>query len=111
VLPREGRAFGRRRGEDSRAATTPLGGVRHVEHAAVAPDNPHYFLYQGKPTLLITSGEHYGAVLNRAFRLPEVPGELQHDGLNLTRTFVGGSWSTLRPSTSRRTRSPPGRGS
>jgi len=24
------------------------------------PDNPHYFLFQGKPTVLITSAEHYG---------------------------------------------------
>lgn len=31
------------------------------------PDNPHYFVYQGRPTVLITSGEHYGAVLNLAF--------------------------------------------
>lgn len=22
------------------------------------PDNPHYFLFRGKPTVLITSGEH-----------------------------------------------------
>ena len=28
------------------------------------PDNPHYFLWRGKPTVLITSGEHYGAVMN-----------------------------------------------
>ena len=31
------------------------------------PDNPHYFLFRGKPTVLITSGEHYGAVLNLDF--------------------------------------------
>ena len=31
------------------------------------PDNPHYFLWRGKPTVLITSGEHYGAVLNKDF--------------------------------------------
>jgi len=28
------------------------------------PENPHYFLWRGKATVLITSGEHYGAVLN-----------------------------------------------
>jgi hypothetical protein len=28
------------------------------------PGNPHYFLYKGTPTVLITSGEHYGAVIN-----------------------------------------------
>ncbi len=31
------------------------------------PDNPHYFLFRGKPTILITSAEHYGAVLNPNF--------------------------------------------
>lgn len=31
------------------------------------PDNPHYFEYRGEPTVLITSAEHYGAVLNLDF--------------------------------------------
>ena len=31
------------------------------------PQNPHYFLYKGKPAVLITSAEHYGAVLNADF--------------------------------------------
>ncbi|MBN2128726.1 MAG: hypothetical protein JW741_04490, partial [Sedimentisphaerales bacterium] len=30
---------------------------------ALHPENPHYFLWRGEPTILITSGEHYGAVL------------------------------------------------
>jgi hypothetical protein len=25
---------------------------------ALHPDNPHYFLFRGKPTVLITSAEH-----------------------------------------------------
>src|SRR5262245_51857411 len=35
------------------------------EPLALHPDNPHYFLFRGKPTILVTSAEHYGAVLNR----------------------------------------------
>ena len=31
------------------------------------PDNPSYFLWRGKPAVLITSGEHYGALLNLDF--------------------------------------------
>src|SRR5271165_3830851 len=31
------------------------------------PANPHYFLFRGKAVALITSGEHYGAVLNPDF--------------------------------------------
>ena len=37
------------------------------------PENPHYFEYKGKPVLLITSGEHYGAVINQGFRLRKIP--------------------------------------
>ena len=31
------------------------------------PQNPHYFQYQGKPTVIVGSGEHYGAVMNLDF--------------------------------------------
>ena len=33
----------------------------------VHPVNPHYFLFNGQPTVLITSAEHYGAVINLDF--------------------------------------------
>ena len=53
------------------------------------PENPHYFLFRGKPTVLITSGEHYGAVLNLDFDYVTYLDTLQADGLNHTRTFSG----------------------
>ncbi len=53
------------------------------------PDNPHYFLFRGKPTVLITSGEHYGAVLNLDFDHRKYLDTLAKDGLNNTRTFSG----------------------
>ncbi len=53
------------------------------------PQNPHYLLWRGEPTVLITSGEHYGAVLNRAFDYRHYLATLQSQGLNLTRTFSG----------------------
>ena len=53
------------------------------------PDNPHYFLFRGEPTVLVTSGEHYGAVLNLDFDYKTYLDELQRHGLNLTRTFAG----------------------
>src|SRR5205809_4498244 len=56
---------------------------------ALHPDNPHYFLFQGKPAVLITSGEHYGAVLNLDFDYVKYLETLKADGLNLTRTFAG----------------------
>lgn len=56
---------------------------------ALHPDNPHYFLFRARPTVLITSGEHYGAVLNRDFDYRKYLDTLARDGLNLTRTFSG----------------------
>ncbi len=38
-----------------------------AEVICLHPENPNYFLFQGKPTILITSGEHYGAVMNTDF--------------------------------------------
>jgi hypothetical protein len=38
-----------------------------VEPLCLHPDNPHYFLFRGDPTIIVTSGEHYGAVLNLDF--------------------------------------------
>jgi len=56
---------------------------------ALHPQNPHYFLFRGKPTVLVTSGEHYGAVLNADFDYVTYLKPLEKDGLNLTRTFSG----------------------
>jgi hypothetical protein len=53
------------------------------------PGNPHYFSFHGHPTVLITSGEHYGAVLNLDFNYRLYLDTLHADGLNLTRTFSG----------------------
>jgi hypothetical protein len=53
------------------------------------PDNPHYFLFRDKPQILITSGEHYGAVLNADFDFIPYLDVLKEHGFNLTRTFCG----------------------
>ncbi len=52
------------------------------------PDNPHYFLFRGKPTVLITSAEHYGAVLNLDFDYKKYLKTLAADRLNHTRIFA-----------------------
>ena len=59
------------------------------EPIALHPENPRYFLFRGRPTVLITSGEHYGAVLNRDFDYVRYLDELKAHGFNLTRTFSG----------------------
>ncbi|WP_428937396.1 hypothetical protein [Fontivita pretiosa] len=53
------------------------------------PENPHYFLFRGRPTILITSGEHYGAVLNADFDFVRYLNTLAKDRLNHTRMWVG----------------------
>jgi len=53
------------------------------------PDNPRYFLWRGKPTILITAGEHYGAVLNLDFDYTRYLDVLKAHRFNLTRTFSG----------------------
>ncbi len=61
----------------------------HAAPIALHPENPHVFLFREKPTVLITSGEHYGAVLNLDFDYVKYLDTLAADGLNLTRTFSG----------------------
>lgn len=73
------------------------------------PKNPHYFQYKEKPTVLITSAEHYGAVLNKDFDYNTYLETLHDEGMNYTRIFTGsyveivGSFNiennTLAPST------------
>ncbi len=44
-----------------------FGGCKTNPPLSLHPENPHYFLFRGKPTVLIGSTEHYGAVLNKDF--------------------------------------------
>ncbi len=60
-----------------------------ISPIALHPENPHYFLWRDKPTILITSAEHYGAVLNRAFDYVKYLDTLETNGFNMTRTFSG----------------------
>ncbi|HZO89365.1 MAG TPA: hypothetical protein VFB38_13630 [Chthonomonadaceae bacterium] len=63
--------------------------VKPMPPISLHPDNPHYFLFRGKPTVLITSAEHYGAVLNQDFNYLRYLETLHADGLNYTRIFTG----------------------
>jgi hypothetical protein len=55
------------------------------------PENPHYFLYRGKAVVLVTSAEHYGAVINGEFDYHKYLAALEAAGMNYTRMF-GGSY-------------------
>jgi hypothetical protein len=53
------------------------------------PDNPRWFEWRGKAVALITSAEHYGAVLNLDFDFRRYLETMQRDGMNYTRIFAG----------------------
>lgn len=53
------------------------------------PQNSHYFQWQGRSLALITSAEHYGAVLNADFDFRRYLDTLQREGMNYTRIFSG----------------------
>lgn len=53
------------------------------------PQNPHYFEFRGKPTVIVGSGEHYGAVMNTAFDYKTYLQTLGREGMNVTRLFTG----------------------
>jgi hypothetical protein len=59
------------------------------EPLSLHPQNPHYFLFRGKPAILIGSTEHYGAVMNLDFDYITYLNEVAASGLNITRTFSG----------------------
>ena len=54
---------------------------------SVYHDNPHYFSYKGEPLVLITSDQHYGAVIDMDFDYVKYLDYLAQNGMNLTRTL------------------------
>lgn len=71
------------------AAALVLAAALAAEPLCLHPGNPHYFQFRGRPTVLITSGEHYGAVVNLDFNYRRYLETLEAHGFNLTRVFVG----------------------
>jgi len=55
----------------------------------ISERNPHYFAYRGKEILLITSAEHYGAVISEKFDYVRYLDMLAEYGLNYTRIYPG----------------------
>ena len=62
---------------------------QHPQPIALHPENPHYFLFRGRPTALITSAEHYGAVINLDFDYVPYLDALAAHRLNYTRIYPG----------------------
>lgn len=52
------------------------------------PENPKYFLFRGRPLVLLCATEHYGSVLNRAFDFERYLDEAADKKQTLTRLFL-----------------------
>jgi hypothetical protein len=63
--------------------------LQAAEPIRLHSDNPHYFLWRAQPAVLITAGEHYGAVMNLDFDYARYLDELKSNRFNLTRIFSG----------------------
>ena len=57
--------------------------------------NPHYYSLDGHPLLLITSAEHYGGVINKAFDYVAYFDSLKANGLNYTRIYPGAMFEPM----------------
>lgn len=60
-----------------------------AQPVSLHPENPHYLLYKGEPKILVTSAEHYGAVLNSGFDFKKYLQTMHDEGMNYTRIFTG----------------------
>lgn len=54
----------------------------------VHPANPKVFEFRGKPLVLLTATEHYGAVLNRPFNYARYLADVEDKRMTMTRLFL-----------------------
>jgi hypothetical protein len=81
--------------------------ARAAEPVQIHPANPKYFLFRGKPLVLVTATEHYGAVMNRPFDYRKYLDHAAQQHQTLTRTFLlyrelqtsRNPWSPCKPET------------
>lgn len=65
------------------------GAAAYCQPIKLCPSNHHYYFFEGRPTILITSAEHYGAVINQDFDYVRYLDKLKAYGLNYTRIYPG----------------------
>ena len=66
----------------------PSAWSQSVQAIGIHPENPKYFLFRGKPLVLITASEHYGSVMNRPFDFEKYLDDAAEHKMTLTRTFL-----------------------
>jgi len=54
----------------------------------IHPDNGKLFEFRGRPAVLLTPTEHYGAVMNRPFEYEHYLADCAEKGINFTRLFL-----------------------
>jgi hypothetical protein len=54
----------------------------------IHPENPKLFEFRGKPLVLLTASEHYGAVMNRPFDFARYLADASDKHMTLSRLFV-----------------------
>ena len=64
-------------------------GIGHGEPIKVYSANPHYFMRDGKPIVLVTSDHHYGAIIDADFDYALFLNYLAANDMNLTRIYPG----------------------
>ncbi|GAB4245507.1 MAG: hypothetical protein Kow00109_21520 [Acidobacteriota bacterium] len=64
-------------------------GAAKAQPVRPLPENPRYLEFRGRPCLVVTAAEHYGAVLNQDFDYVRYLDTLAADGMNYTRIFTG----------------------
>jgi hypothetical protein len=61
--------------------------LKNYPPLSLHPDNQHYFLFRGKPAILVGSTEHYGAVMNLDFDYSMYLDEISDKGMNIAEPF------------------------
>jgi len=54
----------------------------------IHPENPKYFLFRGRPLVLVAASEHYGSIVNRRFDFERYLREAADQKQTVTRTFL-----------------------
>ena len=100
------------RSQDARGKDTPAGPIGNTDLSgtadvpiAIHPENSKYFLFRGRPLVLVAASEHYGSVVNRPFDFARYLADAAHNKQTLTRLFLlfrelqspRNPWSPLKP--------------
>lgn len=59
-----------------------------AEALKINPENSKYFVYRGKPLVLLSASEHYGSVINRPFDFEKYLTDAAEHKMTMTRTFL-----------------------